>query len=894
MAALGDEELRQLLTAFGVGSEAELLVRLQRRVERSSSPPRKQVVGGEDAIRAHPRTIAGPPEHAAKPKSGQRQTRSRARRSLGAHYDDAVQRTLSPERTAYTQLRGVSIGIMIDPALPEHLQYSDVNSMRWLPNCGCVFEPCLPDGATEPILHNGFPIFYADRANHLGNSFCLYYNPVSSLWVLGDGHRDDGGVRTHCPSGELPVGETTWKHNALASNASSAGPYALCRSATGRDVKVDITLLYTDADHSAFVKRLKLARKARAATTVAAAQKQLQGAFAIALDGGLHDCGQACNEIYRRASRHSLEFRADGGLKLLYDRHDDEWMLLSPADGESESCTERSPPCLLAWCSGLGYDPESAGFPLGEQEWHAYGVDDAEIYTRRYLTATTLSSETEIDDCQRKKNRSFEHIKGFRIPVGYLPLNRAGPKPIHFGSPAQSEAAALFRSKSPGAIDLLRHWEQCSVKVAELRTEVLDYVEYYNEAREEAATAASAARAVLLAERKQENEASCPLLQLLSREDIRHHILSGELFGVVGLWRLRMVCSALDRWAVQALETLPRPVILGGFANTSGKKLATAESLDLSTMKWSRCKPLDLPAPRTGHSVAFNESAGTLRIVGGFAVAGGGSQLRDFDVHDSGTGGVEIDDMRGLQVQPPLEWNGSVDFVHRQTTNGTWSQLSAQPGSGNAELPDARRASHSATVLLPDGRMLVIGGLAELPDTAPNSEHDQDAASHEGDDNSALAPKVVTAAVHVLSADGRTWTAAASMHTPRYGAVAGLLPSGNVIVAGGQKNLRSEDDPHSVHSLRSVEIWDAQKDEWRVAPPMLERRFGATGCVLPSGRFAVAGGRTFAGSYYYQSEVILSSCEVFVESSAEGQNCLVNGKTSTNCQTEFTARAQQL
>ena len=36
MAALGDEELRQLLTAFGVGSEAELLVRLQRRVERSS------------------------------------------------------------------------------------------------------------------------------------------------------------------------------------------------------------------------------------------------------------------------------------------------------------------------------------------------------------------------------------------------------------------------------------------------------------------------------------------------------------------------------------------------------------------------------------------------------------------------------------------------------------------------------------------------------------------------------------------------------------------------------------------------------------------------------------------------------------------------------------------
>ena len=114
MAVLGDAELRQLLTAFWVGSEAELLVRLQRRVERSSSPPRKHAGGGRRGC--DPRTIAGPPEHAAKPKSGQRQTRSRARRSLGAHYADAVQRTLSPERTAYTQLRGVSIGIMIDPA----------------------------------------------------------------------------------------------------------------------------------------------------------------------------------------------------------------------------------------------------------------------------------------------------------------------------------------------------------------------------------------------------------------------------------------------------------------------------------------------------------------------------------------------------------------------------------------------------------------------------------------------------------------------------------------------------------------------------------------------------------------------------------------------------------
>jgi hypothetical protein len=76
------------------------------------------------------------------------------------------------------------------------------------------------------------------------------------------------------------------------------------------------------------------------------------------------------------------------------------------------------------------------------------------------------------------------------------------------------------------------------------------------------------------------------------------------------------------------------------------------------------------------------------------------------------------------------------------------------------------------------------------------------------------------------------------MAATRYGAVVGRLPGGQVIVAGGADN-------HEV--LASAELWDPATGAWAALPPMAQARHTATGCVLPSGRFAVLGGYGRAG-----------------------------------------------
>ena len=52
-----------------------------------------------------------------------------------------------------------------------------------------------------------------------------------------------------------------------------------------------------------------------------------------------------------------------------------------------------------------------------------------------------------------------------------------------------------------------------------------------------------------------------------------------------------------------------------------------------------------------------------------------------------------------------------------------------------------------------------------------------------------------TTAAYVLSRDCKTWKEVAPMTHHRYGAVAGLLPSGQVIVAGGRTGHHTDDKP---------------------------------------------------------------------------------------------------
>jgi hypothetical protein len=119
------------------------------------------------------------------------------------------------------------------------------------------------------------------------------------------------------------------------------------------------------------------------------------------------------------------------------------------------------------------------------------------------------------------------------------------------------------------------------------------------------------------------------------------------------------------------------------------------------------------------------------------------------------------------------------------------------------------RAGPTAT-LLPDGRVLVVGG------TFGGFSFSNALASAEVYD-----PKM------------GTWSGAASMHANRQYHTATLLPDGTVLVAGGTGGPEDR---------ASAEIYDADRDTWSAVGNMHEVRAGHTATLLPNGNVLVAGG----------------------------------------------------
>jgi N-acetylneuraminic acid mutarotase len=339
--------------------------------------------------------------------------------------------------------------------------------------------------------------------------------------------------------------------------------------------------------------------------------------------------------------------------------------------------------------------------------------------------------------------------------------------------PSASEAAAL---ETAGADTELEAWRAATTRLREQRATLK-------------ATAATA-RAVLHQHRVRHNEQSCPLLQLVGQEDLRPTFMRAEVWGVVGLWRLRGVCRAFRGWARAELSSLPRVVAVGGLwwrhDENDHVAIATAsvESLDLSTMRWSAagCMP-SLPDPRAWHSV---RSGADGRVV----VCGGWN-------HGA------ADEMANL-ASTALQWLPGT---------GAWSAL---PG-----LPAGRISA--ASVRLPDGRTMLIGGL---------------------DDNDGA-----LASVLVLAADGSGWSDLPPLVGTRVEAATALLPDGKVLVAGGRTGNTIDT------ALNTAELWDPATQKWTALPPMAHKRTNPAACVLPSGRVAVVGGSGTDGKTRKDGEV---------------------------------------
>src|SRR5437773_1082632 len=116
------------------------------------------------------------------------------------------------------------------------------------------------------------------------------------------------------------------------------------------------------------------------------------------------------------------------------------------------------------------------------------------------------------------------------------------------------------------------------------------------------------------------------------------------------------------------------------------------------------------------------------------------------------------------------------------------------------------RFHHTAT-LLPDGRVLVVGG-----------EHEHDPL----------------ASAELYDPATGTWSATGSLNTARYDHTATLLRNGMVLVAGGNPD-----------ELDSAELYDPATGTWSVTDSLNDGRADHVETLLPNGMVLVAGGTNF-------------------------------------------------
>ncbi len=131
-----------------------------------------------------------------------------------------------------------------------------------------------------------------------------------------------------------------------------------------------------------------------------------------------------------------------------------------------------------------------------------------------------------------------------------------------------------------------------------------------------------------------------------------------------------------------------------------------------------------------------------------------------------------------------------------QGTDDVWA-------AGAMQTP---RNSHAA-ILLPDGRVLAVGGWDGIRTLASAELYD---------------PRT------------QAWTPTGAMSSTRAYPTATLLPNGQVLVTGGWDNAGA--------ALASVELYDPAADRWSAAAPMSLARAGHTATLLPTGKVLVVGG----------------------------------------------------
>jgi hypothetical protein len=276
-----------------------------------------------------------------------------------------------------------------------------------------------------------------------------------------------------------------------------------------------------------------------------------------------------------------------------------------------------------------------------------------------------------------------------------------------------------------------------------------------------------------------------------------------------------------------------RVLVAGGFANGNGEDpRASAEIFDPSSGTWTT----------TGSMIeARAGAAATLLPNGKVLVAGGGISpahvaLASTELYDPSTGTWSASGrMSGPRAGGSATVLGNGQVLVAGGGNGIDDSgilASAElydPGTGKwastGSMLEARATS--ATVLLPNGKVLVAAGLGKTTGLASAELYD---------------PR------------GGKWRATGSMHTVRVGHAATSLSDGKVLVAGGiSSGFTGDLTPSDI--LASAEVYDVATGSWTATGDMATPRFNFAAVRLRDGRVLVEAGDTLGSGPLISTEL---------------------------------------
>jgi hypothetical protein len=227
-------------------------------------------------------------------------------------------------------------------------------------------------------------------------------------------------------------------------------------------------------------------------------------------------------------------------------------------------------------------------------------------------------------------------------------------------------------------------------------------------------------------------------------------------------------------------------VLVTGGETAARTQLATTEMYDPEANTWTALD--DMAIPRANHAMALLPSGKVL-------IMGGGKN-------------APIGQPSSLEVTATCELFDPSTLAFTST----------------GSMLDPR--SHFQTVVLPTGKVMVMGGGA--------STHDHGATCSAIPDCGPLADGLASSEIY----DEATglWSSTAAMETARYSFSATLLKSGLVLVVAGVN--------HGPHSFNSVEIYDPTTGTWAAGTPLPgQDREHHSAALMGDGRVMVAGGK---------------------------------------------------